>query len=312
MDRAAIRAELDQVTSGLARAAEDVAARDGAVMPDSPAAVRQAVDGILTELVEALGLVADRTAGRILSDDRLALIRRHPDAPALHAPSTVLIERLPDERQPKDFLDNQRRRVGQPYDESEQQAGVASTRYAMIYGTTAESAMDLARLRSSRLKTTEHGPIRAASWEISLTERAANEVGRCGGLRLADFTSDTDAPSFQSLDKGDADWVIDSERRERDSLVGVILRNELDGGKTVLFDIENLALLYEAGLISITPKENVYSSYELFGKGMMLSRIGRLSRCLEGLCNESRTGFLVRLVGFSGALLLVLRLLDII
>lgn len=142
--------------------------------------------------------------GRATIGDRHALIRASPHSPGLLAPQAIVVERLPDESTPEEFLNNERRRVGRIHDLAEQLAAdpaASNCPKVTIYGHAATDALELARQRRRRSGVA----MRQASeisrfWSIEVSANGFSKAGGDAGLRLADLRSE-DSASFQILDK---------------------------------------------------------------------------------------------------------------
>jgi hypothetical protein len=260
--------------------------------------------------------------GRTTIGDRHALIRASPHSPGLLAPQAIVVERLPDESTPEEFLNNERRRVGRIHDLAEQLAAdpaASNCPKVTIYGHAATDALELARQRRRRSGVA----MRRASeisrfWSIEVSANGFSKAGGDAGLRLADLRSE-DSASFQILDKvgrtpGSAAWEDLDRRRSRDCLVGVLVTNEVDGGTVVLLNHHALSQLYEEGLVLITADETVHDAWELPGKATIRDRIQQSRQVVRGTIAEIEvtSDLIIKIVAAGGAIGVILRFLGVL
>jgi hypothetical protein len=161
--------------------------------------------------------------------------------------------------------------------------------------------------------------MRSPAWEISLTPKALQEVGPRAGLRLADISSEAGAPTFQVLDRagkvpGSQLWIEQGRRRERDLLVGEIVRNEDDNSRVILLHQHALALLHEDGLVNITALDDVYGIDELEPRRIVVDRLRSINRTLKGVGEEidGTTQFLLKVGGLAAAITGLLKIAGVI
>jgi hypothetical protein len=241
-----------------------------------------------------------------------ALLRRRPHAPALRVPYGVLVDRRPDESTAADFLANPRRRF--PVGENQTTNETASS---TICATTAADARALAQIRYARGQQSADARdwARTPMWVISVIPETCRAFDPYAGLRLADLRQDEGAPTLQDLDEqarlpGSPAWTAIGQRRPRDCFLGEFVRNEIDDSATLLFDLPALARLYEAGCVSITPAEDIFSAKQLQKQP---PRRERARRALKGWATEldTTTRFLLSLGGLGAAVVGLLKLLGL-